>query len=261
MAIRNSVIGAAALLIGVGGVAASLSGCSISPPSAAAEADEVYVRMLHASPGSSALGVLAGEGAEGISSTLYFGMMTSYRRMAAGQYDLGISLQNRGLGNDSLSDIDLVATAYADLSQQEYFTVMAVGMPSRVSVVVLDDDQPPVFDRALVRFVHVVPDVPMVQWTDALEQIHVPVLEYGQASDYVPFDPGFKTLELREINFPESEVPETDQIATGKVQLGRLLEGYDLEFRAGKVYTVYTTGLLRGDPELEVLVAEQARED
>ena len=261
MAIRNSVSGAAALLIGVGGVVGSLSGCSVSPPSAAAETDEVYVRMLHASPGSSTLGVLAGEGAEGIGSTLYFGMLTSYERMAAGQYDLGISLQTPGLGNDSFSDIDLVATAYADLSQQEYYTIMAVGMPSRVSVVVLNDDQIPAFDRASVRFVHVVPDIPMVQWTDALEEIYVPLLEYGQASDYVEFDPGFNTLELREISFPESEVPETDELATGELQLGRLLESYDLEFRAGKVYTVYLTGLLRGEPELEVLVAEQATED
>lgn len=265
MAMRHSVLGAAALLIGAGAVASSLSGCSISPPSAAAETEEIYVRMLHAVPGAPALGVLAGDGAEGLSSTLYFGMLSSYRKMQSGYYDLGISQWNRGFGEEALSDLDLVAKEYVDLSQREFFTVMAVGTPSRISVVVLTDDQPPLFDQALVRFVHIMPDVTAVQWTEPEEDIYVPSLEYGESSGYVPIAPGFSSFELREISFPESEVPVESEAAEvvppEEIQRGRLLETYDIDLRPGRVYTIFSTGLLRGEPQLEVMVAEQGTDD
>jgi len=270
MAIRHSVSSAAALLIGAGVVAGSLSGCSISPPSAAAETEEIYVRMLHAVPGAPALGVLAGDGGEGLSSTLYFGMLSSYRKMQSGHYDLGISQWNRGLGEEALSDLDLVAKEYADLSQREFFTVMAVGTPSRISVVVLTDDQPPLFDQALVRFVHVMPDVDTIQWTAPEDEIYVPMLGYGEVSEYVPVAPGFSTFELREVSFSESEMVRESEAAMmsegSNVQeqpapQGQLLETYDIDLHPGRVYTIFSTGLLRGEPQLGVMVAEQGNKD
>lgn len=254
----NSVIGAAALLLGAGLLSGGLSGCSISPPSVAAETEEIYLRMFNGSPGSSVLGVTAGDGPNRVQNNLYFGTLTQYQKMAAGEYSLKVSRWDRGLGMDSFADLSLEATTYANLSGQKYFTAITLGESSRVSVVVLADDRVPIYDRALVRFVHAVPDLPLIQLTETQGQIILPGLGYAQASDYVELDPGFSTLELREVSFPESEIPTETGTAAEEVQTGRFLEQYNVEFRPGKVYTVYIAGLFRGEPGLEVKVAEQA---
>lgn len=259
MSISNSVIGAATFLLGVGALASGLSGCSISPPSAAAETEEIYVRLFHIAPLTQSMSLIAGEEKEGgFSSTLNFRMLTPYRMMTAGQYEVGVALQNRGVGNSALSNLDLAAASYVNLSGGKYFTVLAMGEPSRMSVEVLADDYPARFDSAGVRFVHGVPDIDRIQWTSA-QTLLVPSLGYEQASSYVWLDPGFHTLQLREVNFPEEIPREAETADPEPLQLGRLLDEYHLEFGAGELYTIYTTGLSRGEPEMDIVMTTQAK--
>ncbi len=233
--------GGSFLLLGLLG----LSSCSVSSPSASTETDEIELRMVHASPNSPPLSLVVG----GVTFPgVEYGNQSSYERILTGTYDLAFQAGSRGL-DQLIPANSQVGSTVIDFPERGNFTVVAVDEPSRVTALILEDRQPPEFGMATVRFVHAVPDAPALAWENTDTSSVVAGLEFGQVSNYVALDPGFTTLLL---TTPSDEVTAfTDPVA------GTVLDEFDLELDAGKVYSLVVTGLLRGDPGLQLILSEE----
>jgi hypothetical protein len=222
-----------------------LSSCSVSSPSASTETDEIEIRMIHASPNSPPLSLVVG----GLSfPSVDFGNQSRYEQIFTGTYDLAFAADSRGL-DQLIPAGSQVGSLVVDFPERGNFTVVAVDEPSRVTALILEDRQPPEFGLATVRFVHAVPDAPALAWESTDTSSVVAGLEFSQVSNYVALDPGFTTLLLT------TAAPEvtafTDPVA------GTVLEEFDLELEAGKVYSLVATGLLRGNPGLQLILSEE----
>lgn len=268
-------------ILGLGslGVSGVLHGCAIvQPPSAAAEAERIMVRAINLVPNSPPLSLsLADEANLGV---VTYGEVSDYVRLPGGRYDVSVwapevnampllaSLSASGLALSSVNwmsvfDDNAVPQAtlsqfWADLSASGSFSILAVDEVSRVSSIVLKDGQRPVFDRALVRFVHAVPDGPPLQWVDTspnparVDGTVVESLAFGGVSNYVELQPGFQSLLLKTATVEPGLWTDRITISNG----GQDLTRFNFDVRANRVYTVFITGLLRGSPSLDVVLTD-----
>ncbi len=238
------------LAAGAGLMMGSLVGCSVEPPSTTTESDEVNLRMINASPNSPPMSLVLG-GTTTI-SRLPFRQISSYITAETGQYDIGFEATGRAL-DQLIPAGTVVGEVFADFSEGGTFTVVAIDEASRVKTLLLPENQVPQFDKAMVRFVNAVPDSNLLEWIDGDGEVVGPATPFGEASEYVAFNPGFLGLALR-------EGVVQDGAATGdRFWNGSVLEQDDVDLELTGVYTMYTIGLLRGSPDLEFILVEETR--
>ena len=269
------------------GLLGLLGGCAVvQPPSAASEGERIMLRMINIAPNSPPLSL--GIGDELQLSSVFFGDIGDYVRLPGGRYEIDIlaSLSPQPLlaadpdltmplltPSDSLSRIP-INSFWADLSSEGSFSILAVDEVSRISAIILRDGQRPVFDKALVRFVHAVPDAPPLKWIDLSPSriqpngVVIESMAFGSVSNYMELAPGFQSLLLQKATqdpgspfgsgLPDSFASlsgsePSDSLASSGPEVSR----FDFDVRANRVYTVFVTGLLRGSPSLDIVLSDE----
>ncbi|MFS8867149.1 DUF4397 domain-containing protein [Synechococcus sp. H65.1] len=242
-----------AVLCAVGGSLGTglLAGCAI--PIASAEVAEVQVRLVHVAPNAPRIDLEVGgvRAAQGVA----YGAVSEYVRMPAGEYDIVLfsTPENPGQPASSKDSVarTVAARTVANLRGGGVFSVVAADEPNRVTVLVLEDNINPLFDQALVRFVHATPDAPPLQWQGEQGRVLIPQLAFGQVSTFQAMRPGFTQI----------QVATAPSASGGQMSPSRSipLQRFDLQLEAGKVYTLYVAGLLRSNPSLSGVLAEETR--
>jgi hypothetical protein len=198
-------------------------------------ADEARVRVVHASPDAPAVDILVDDSLRAFSDVA-FGDVTDYAEVPANVYNVKVPPAG-GMADDAVIEADLNLFFNTD------YTVVALDFLDSISPIVLIDDNGSVpFRSSKIRFVHASPDAPAVD----IKIIDGPFLfqdvaftEYG---DYVTIPSGIYSLEVR--------VAGTDTVA---------LELPGVFFRRGATYSVFATGLVSGQPSLDVVLSEDGR--
>ncbi len=209
-----------------------------------------------------------------------------YARLPGGRYEIDILAPHSPrpmVAMDPASGVQVLAPAestdripvnsfWADLTTEGSFTVLAVDEVSRISAIILRDGQRPVFDRALVRFVHAVPDAPALKWVDAspspnqAEGVVIESMAFGSVSNYVELEPGFQSLSLQAATqdpiFPTPSSDLSGSFSSGSgirqpTSPGQEFSRFNFDVRPNRVYTVFVTGLLRGSPGLDIVLSDE----
>jgi hypothetical protein len=195
----------------------------------AGAADNARVRVLHASPDAPAVDVYV-DGTR-VLAGVPFKAASGYLSVPAGSHTFAV----RPAGADAASNP--VLSASADLEAGKDYTVAAVDTVSQIKArVFVDDNAVPSAAKAHVRLVHASPDAPAVDVAVKNGTVLVPNLAFGEQKGPLPVDAGAYDLELR---------------LAGTSNVALPLDGVRLE--AGKVYTFVATGLVAGNPGLDVL--------
>jgi hypothetical protein len=219
-------------LVGGAWMPVLLSGCAI--PIAAAGVAEVQVRLVHVAPNTPPLD-LEVRGVK-VARSVAYGLVSEYTRLPTGEYDI-LLLATPVTSSAS----QVVAKTVANFRGGGVFSVVAADESNRVTALVLEDNISPLFDQALVRFVHAAPDAPPLQWQGERGRVLIPQLAFGQASTFQVMRPGFTQVQVFTV---APRIP---------------LQRFDLQLEAGKVYTLYVAGLLRSNPSLSGVLAEETR--
>lgn len=234
-----------------------LSGCAI--PIASAEVAEVQVRLVHVAPNAPRIDLEVG-GVRAARSIDY-GSVSEYVRLPAGEYDIVLfstpempSPGQPASSQDSVPPARTVAArTVANLRGGGVFSVVAANEPNRMTALVLEDNIHPPFDQALVRFVHAAPDAPALQWQGEQGRVLLPQLAFGQVSTFQAMRPGFTQIQVAIA--PSAPAPGVQSAPSRSIPLQR----FDLQLEAGKVYTLYVAGLMRSNPGLNMVLAEETR--
>jgi len=222
------------------GLVSSLSGCSM-PASTAASLDRARVRLVHLAPDSPAVDLWIG-GKPAIRH-VSFGGVSHYVSLPGGNYDVAVQTVNSWF-NPRLDG--MIASAAASLPEFRTLSILVLNEAARVSAVLVDDTVRTRPDQAMVRFVHGIPDAPPLLW-EADQQVIFSDLSFGEVSTYFPIRSGYVSISLQEHPDPETH-PETR----------REWQRQEFHFQPGKAYTLYASGLLRGDPGVRLLMSEEA---
>jgi hypothetical protein len=226
----------------------SLSGCSVSSPSAAEDTEAVQVRVINFSPNSSALSLVLQDNV--IGGFLPFKQASPYISVTPGQYDIGFLSRSRSASETG----KLLGSYFADLTTGGKFSILAINEASQVTPIILDNNQSPRFDRAMVRFVQAIPDSSEpLDLVTHLGKTVVAGLTFGQVSEYVALEPGFITLAFQKST---ASIPGTSSLPVLPL-VQKPLGSLDTKLDAAKVYTVYATGLWRGNPGPELVIVEE----
>jgi hypothetical protein len=195
------------------------------------------VRIIHASPDAPAVDVYLN--GERWVRNARFNTVTGYVTPRAGDARLQVVPRNR-----SLEQGPVLVDMPVQFGAGKAYTFAIAGMADKLSAPFFFDDlNAPGKGRARVRFIHLSPDAPAVDVTlpeNGNAKLALGV-EFGKASDYVEIDAGTFELSVRPAG-------SADQVL-GKRET----------FEAGRVYTLYATGLAGGRPRLSLLKSVDAR--
>ena len=146
--------------------------------------------------------------------------------------------------NTSLEQGPVLVDMPLQFGEGKAYTFAMAGMADDLSVpFYFDDLNAPGKGRARVRFIHLSPGAPPVDVTlpeNGNAKLALGV-EFGKASDYVEIDAGTFELSVRLAGTADQVLGERET------------------FEAGRVYTLYATGLVGGRPRLSLLKSEDAR--
>ncbi len=250
MKVAREWTGAVLWVVGGALMPGLLSGCAIPMPSASAEVSEIQVRLVHVAPNTPRIDLEVG----GVRAAQYvaYGSVSEYVRMPAGEYDIILSATPEKIDLNQPLRSDVAAKTVASLRGGGVFSVVATDEPNRMTALVLEDNINPLFDQALVRFVHAAPDAPALQWRGEQERVLLPRLAFGEVSTFQAMRPGFTQIQVA---VAPSTTTGVQSVSSSTIPLQR----FDLQLEAGKVYTLYVAGLLRSKPGLDLVLAEETR--
>ncbi len=217
-------------------------GCAVTSPSASGGTDEINLRFVNLSPGILPI-ALALNGLE-VTPRIGFQAVSDYVMVSTGAYDLSLRATSRSLSRaGSIPAGSELGIQFVEFEEgPKTYSVLAVEQPQRVTLLLLPETEPPEFDKAKIRFVNAVPQSTDFQWLDSRDETVIgPAVEFSSVTPYQLVDPG-----LVSISATHEE---------------RILAQSDFTLESFRVYTLYTTGLLSGDPEVEQLLVEEAKAD
>ncbi|MGE5454454.1 MAG: DUF4397 domain-containing protein [Methylocystaceae bacterium] len=186
------------------------------------------VRMLHASPGTPAVDVYVN--GDLAVQDLNYEEITDYLMVAPGEYNIKVFLA--GETTNPAVDVDVV------IPDDEITTVAAVGVLPNISVLpVVQTEKCPPPQKALARFIHLSPDAPKVDITQADNTMLFSEAEYQEVTAYLPVMAGTYDLQVR---------------PTGLDTV--MLEIPGLQLKSEHLYSIYALGRLEGQPDLKAMV-------
>ncbi|MEN9201882.1 MAG: DUF4397 domain-containing protein [Thermostichus sp. DG_1_6_bins_120] len=249
MKVARKWLGAVFWVVGGALMPGLLSGCALPMPSASAEVSEIQVRLVHVAPNTPFIDLEVG-GVRAAQQVAY-GSVSEYVRMPAGEYDIFLYSMPRTIDPSQSLRPEIAARTVASLRGGGVFSVVATDEPNRMTALILQDNINPLFDQALVRFVHAAPDTPPLQWRGEQDRVLLPHLAFGEVSTFQALRPGFTQIQVAPA---PSTTPGVQPTAASSA-----LRRFDLQLEAGKVYTLYVSGLLRSKPGLDLVLAEETR--
>jgi len=156
--------------------------------------------------------------------------ITDYHSVVPGEYNVKVFLT--GETTNPVVDIDLQVT------EDEPTTIVTVGTMPQVSLLpVIQTLKGPTPGQAMVRFVHLSPDAPLVDITLLDGTTLFTKVEYQEMSDYLAVTEGTYDFQVHPsgIDTVILDIPEVN-------------------IKSGQLYTVYALGRLEGQPDLKALV-------
>lgn len=187
-----------------------------------------YMRLLHASPGTSAVDVYANSSL--IASGLSYKGFTEYLQVIPGKYN--IKVFPAGTTGLALVDTDV------EVPVQSIVTAAVTGISPNIGVKAFFE---PVLQipagKLYLRFAHLVPDGPELDLALSNGTRLFEDVSYGTAASYIAVFPDIYTFCLR-------------QTGTDK----NLLYVPNIQLLPGRFYTIYAVGQLKGNTPLQVLV-------
>jgi hypothetical protein len=207
------------------------------PPATTRAEETSLVRVIHAIPGGSAADVYADE--VKVFSALEYKTVSVYRRVADNQ----VTFKLRTAGQPG----EPIAENHKTLSDGSSYTVVVMpgerGKAAELKVLTDEKDAPP-DGKARVRIVNAAPDAGKLEVTfRGREKPLVGGLKAADDTGYHDGTPTDSTLVIRD-----------------KDKKRVVAERPNVEFTAGKTYTVMILGRVAGKPKAEVLVVEDGTE-
>lgn len=187
-----------------------------------------YMRLLHASPGTSAVDVYANSSL--IASGLSYKGFTEYLQVIPGKYN--IKVFPAGTTGRALVDTEM------ELPVQSIVTTVVTGVSPNIGIKAFFE---PVLQipagKLYLRFANLVPDGPdldlvLSDGTKLFEDI-----SYGAATNYIAVFPNTYTFYLQQTGTDKS-----------------LLYVPNIQLLPGRFYTIYAVGQVKGNTPLQVLV-------
>merc|ERR1712054_326754 len=195
---------------------------------AALAAQNAQVRVAHASPDAPPVDILV-NGSKAVSS-LAFTNITGYLSLSApAMYNFTAVLE--GTGTKVFETVE-------EVKSNTPYTVAAINKVKKIQADVLQDSTKiPADEKCLVRFVHFSPDAPAVNVLSGKSTLFSNV-EYKGVTKYTSLDKGKYDLAV--------------QVSSSKKTV-LALNG--VEFKAGKIYSIFAEGLV-ADDSLQAVMAE-----
>jgi len=190
--------------------------------------NQSVIRLLHASPDTPAVDIYVN--GDLVTQDLSYEEITDYHTVVPGEHNVKVFLT--GETTNPVVDVDLQVTG------EEPTTIAVVGTMPQVSLLpVIQAMKCPDSQQALVRFVHLSPDAPLVDITLPDSTKLLTEVEYQEVSDYLPVKEGTYDFQVRPsgIDTVIFDIP-------------------GINFKSGQLYTVYALGRLEGQPDLKALV-------
>lgn len=190
--------------------------------------DVSYMRLLHASPGTSAVDVYANSSL--IAQGLSYKGFTEYLQVVPGVYNIRVF--PAGSTGVALLDTQIV------IPVQSIVTAAVIGIPPSISAKAFFE---PVLQipsgRLYLRFANLVPDSPDMDLVLSDGTALFEAVSYGAAASYISVSPGLYTFYLQQSGTDRS-----------------LLYVPNIRLLTGRFYTVYAVGQVGGPAPLQVLV-------
>lgn len=188
-----------------------------------------YLRVFHASPNAPAVDVYINNSP--ILKNLAYKQFSEYMPVQGGTYN--IKLFPAGTERNPVISKNIF------IPSNSIITAAAIGKVDNLNILPIEDKTsiPLTPGKCLVRFVHLSPDAPAVDLTDASGKIIFKDVKYTQVEEYVPFNAGTHSIQLR--------IAGTDNIV---LRVPRVV------LRPRRYYTIYAVGLVKGTPPLQVLI-------
>ncbi len=200
---------------------------SIQVPSVFA-ASPSFVRVIHASPFVGTADVFV-DGTKLLSS-FAFGAVTDYVPVPPGPHKVQIALVGKGIGASALTQTLTVTPGLA-------YTVAAIGAtPTTLSLQVFVDNNQVTSGTAKLRIYHLSPDAGPISVAANGTQL-VQQIAYEQASQYLQLSAGSYTFNVNTTN-------------------ANMMLPLSTTLKANTVASIFTVGLLKGVPKLELVPAQ-----
>lgn len=187
-----------------------------------------YIRLLHASPGASAVDVYAND--KPLAQNLAYKDFTQYLSVPSGNYN--IKVYPTGRKTNPLIETTLF------IPPRSIFTIAASGVPSSLALLAIPEPIKTIPQNKLyVRFAHLSPDAPNVDVVlpDGTKLFRN--VSFKEYTDYVLVNPGKYILEVRPLDTQKT-----------------ILYVPNVNLKPGRYYTVYAVGLASGKPSLQALI-------
>lgn len=190
--------------------------------SASSRADKSHLRVVNASPKASSVDIYV-DGKK-VLSDFSFGKVSDYDSLSAGKHEIKVAPAGKG-------ENDAIMTASANVAPKGYYTIAATGTKQGdMSLKAFKDNNTGNTKEAKARVYNLSPDLGAINVKSGNKTL-IKNLNYEQASDYVTFPAGSHTL--------EATATHTDKKLPIKA-----------DAKAGKVYSVFVLGQLKGQPPL-----------
>ncbi len=204
-------------------------GINLILPSSASAETPAYVRVIHASPFVGTADVFVD--GKPLLSSFQFASVTDYAAIPSGAHNVQISLVGKGI-NASIINKDLT------VAPGTVYTVAAIGATAdTLGLQVFSDDNQVVANRAKVRVYSLSPDSESIN-VDVGGDDKLNDVSYLTASTYVTTDTGPCTMVVAN---PHSETS---------------LSPLTLNLNANTVTSLFTVGLYKGSPKIQLVSAQ-----
>ncbi len=195
------------------------------------EATKNYANVLvtHASPDAPGVDLLISDAKQN-TSALNYPLNTGYLQVEAGTRNIKVNVAGTPT---SVINKDLT------LEKDKNYSVFAIDSVSKLSALVLTDDlTAPASGKAHIRFIHLAPNSPQVDFSVLGGSVDFTNKSFKDYTAFTPVDAGTYTISV--------EFTQTQSFFAA-------LPGINLQ--AGKIYTVFTKGLI-GATGAQILGAE-----
>ncbi|ALS25744.1 DUF4397 domain-containing protein [Paenibacillus cisolokensis] len=197
-----------------------------APGMTRAEQAPARVRLLHASPDTSAVDIYVNGSA--VATSVSFKDVTPYLNVQPGTYQLEIRPADNG-----------TARLFQALTVQEgnAYTVAAGGNAGQLKLFVYEDNLAPVSGKSSLRFIHLAPNTPGIDISSKNGPLLFKTEGFGAATAYTNLKPGKVDLQI---------------VTSGETRT--MLEINGVSLQEDSVYTILAVGLGDGNPPIEALL-------